>query len=181
MQAGAMRSSAFRAVGIHHSQRSWRPLANHARLFCRAAPLVYVATLPLVGWETVEEILKDKYPDELALHCMVLIESEETVTMFDFLPELPTSPFVAAALLSGRQAKGIVRERRLSRLPVRRCWLVGPSATSQALQEARSFNSSFDDRIQLLRNDCRSHSVALVKHLTGLNIKVSINGISGSS
>ncbi|KAL3155036.1 hypothetical protein ABBQ38_011556 [Trebouxia sp. C0009 RCD-2024] len=133
MQAGAMRSSAFRAVGIHHSQRSWRPLANHARLFCRAAPLVYVATLPLVGWETVEEILKDKYPDELALHCMVLIESEETVTMFDFLPELPTSPFVAAALLSGRQAKGIVRERRLSRLPVRRCWLVGPSATSQLM------------------------------------------------
>ena len=133
MQAVSDRLSAFRAVGIHHTHRSSRPLGRHARLLCRASPLVYVATLPLVGWESLEVILKDKYPDELALHCMVLVESEETVTMFDFLPELPTSPFVAATLLSGRQTKGTIRERRLNRLPVRRCWLVAPSATPQVI------------------------------------------------
>lgn len=131
MQAVSVRSPTCRAAGAHHTRRLQHPLGCHARLLCRAAPLVYLATRPLVGWEKLEVILKDNYPDELALHCMVLIESEESVTMFDFLPEQPKSPVVAAALLCGSQVKGTVRERRLSRLPVRRCWLVGPSATQQ--------------------------------------------------
>lgn len=51
---------------------------------------------------------------------------------------------------------------------------------NEALQEARSFNSCFDTRLQLSRNDCRSHSAALVKHLTGLNISLSSDGVSQS-
>lgn len=156
MQPVSVRSSAFRAVGVQHLQRSLRPVVHHGRLFCRASPLVYVATLPLVGWETVEEILKDKYPDELALHCMVLIESEEIVTMFDFLPEMPTSPFVAAALLSGRQVKGTIRERRLSRLPGKRCWLVGPSATPQVIfSSLKSLCQALGHGVVLVDKQCR--------------------------
>lgn len=117
----------FRKVG----GRVWPP----GRVLCRANPLVYIATLPLVGWENLEVVLRDKYPDELALHSMVLVETEDSVTMFDFLPELPKSPVVAAALLSGRQVKGVTRERSLSQLPVRRCWLVGP-CTQQQVQLA---------------------------------------------
>ena len=58
-----------------------------------------------------------------------------------------------------------------------------PSLKLQAievLQEARSFNKSFDTRLQLSRNDCRSHSAALVKYLTGVNISLSGGGVSQS-
>lgn len=109
--------------------------SGRSRVLCRANPLVYIATLPLVGWEKLEGMLREKYPDELALHSMVLVETEDSVTMFDFLPELPKSPVVAAALLCGRQVKGVIRERSLSQLPVRRCWLVGP-CTQQQVQLA---------------------------------------------
>ena len=105
--------------------------SGRSRVLCRANPLVYIATLPLVGWESLEVMLRDKYPDELALHSMVLLKTEDSVTMFDFLPELPKSPVVAAALLCGRQVKGVTRERSLSQLPVRRCWLVGPCTQQQ--------------------------------------------------
>lgn len=123
------RPCTFRKVG----GRAWP--SGRSRVLCRASPLVYIATLPLVGWENSEILLRDKYPDELALHCMVLVESEDSVTMFDFLPEMPKSPIVAAALLCGWQVKGVIRERSLRQLPVRRCWLVGP-CTQQQVQLA---------------------------------------------
>ena len=49
---------------------------------------------------------------------------------------------------------------------------------SSALQEARSFNNAFDHRLQLVRNDCRSHSAALVKHLTGVSVTLSTGRVS---
>ena len=126
-----MRPSTIRVTRAHHPHFIRRPSGRQTCLLCRAAPLVYIATLPLVGWEKLEAVMKDKYPDALALHCMVLIETEESVTVFDFLPELPTSPVVAAALLCGGHVKGVVRERKLSQLPFKRCWLVGSSAQQQ--------------------------------------------------
>ena len=130
-----VQSMSLRPINFHtvcrHQQRCARPARRHSCTLCQATPLVYVATLPLVGWESLETILQDKYPNELALHCMVLVETGEYVTVFDFLPQLPKSPVVAAALLCGRQVKGVVRERSLSQLPARRCWLVGPSTQQQ--------------------------------------------------
>ena len=87
--------------------------------------------MPLVGWEKLEAVLKDRYPNELALHSMVVIDSEEAVTVFDFLPELPKSPLVAAALLTGQSVKGTLRERTLKRVPTKRCWLIGPPKSKQ--------------------------------------------------
>ena len=129
MQPMSPRPSKLRAV-CSQPRRAW-PSGRHIRVLCPASPLVYIATFPLVGWESLEAVLKEQYPNELALHCIVLLEIEGSVTVFDFLPELPKSPVVAAALLCGRQVKGVVRERRLSQLPVRRCWLVGPCTQQQ--------------------------------------------------
>ena len=99
----------------------------------QATSLVHVATLPLVGWEGLQTAFEDSYPDELALHCMVVVQTGASVTMFDYLPEVPKSPLVAATLLAGRSVKGIIRERTLSRLPKKRCWLVAPSKTEQVV------------------------------------------------
>ena len=129
MQSVSTRPFALRAI-CAHPRRAWQS-RRHSRVVCPASPLVYIATLPLVGWESLEAVLKEQYPNELALHCMVVVETEGSVAVFDFLPEVPKSLVVAAALLCGRQVRGVVRERRLSQLPVRRCWLVGPCTQRQ--------------------------------------------------
>lgn len=115
----------------HVSRNPSCALRSNARPVDQVAPLIHVAALPLVGWEGLQTALGDKYPDELALHCMVVVQTGASVTVFDYLPESPKSPLVAAALLAGRSVRGVTRERTLSRLPLRRCWLVGPSKSEQ--------------------------------------------------
>lgn len=166
---------------------------------------VYVATTPLIGWEAWETTLQHRFPDALARHCMVLVKTHTTtdVTVFDFLPVTPTAPATAARLLSGTSVQGNLRERKLSKLPNRRCWLVGEatqlavsrvatdicdtwqfdcaplstcSSSLQAVEAARQFNTSYDSQLRLARNDCRNHSAALVRHLTGHSLTFNRKG-----
>lgn len=50
--------------------------------------------------------------------------------IFDFLPEEPTSPSTAAALLSGGNVRGKVRHRTMRRVPRRRCRDLGSAAVT---------------------------------------------------
>ena len=94
-------------------------------------PRVYVATLPLVGWEVLESALRDAYPNQLALHSVIAVQQDSAFTVFDFLPNQPKSPLTAAKLLTGGSVKGLLRERQLTKQMTRRCWLIGVSRHTQ--------------------------------------------------
>ena len=55
---------------------------------------VHVAAVPLVGpFEAAERALGRLYPDQLALHTVVILEEPDgTCTAYDFLPLQPTLP-----------------------------------------------------------------------------------------
>jgi hypothetical protein len=55
---------------------------------------VHVAAVPLVGpFEAAERALGRLYPDQLALHTVVILEDPDgTCTAYDFLPLQPTEP-----------------------------------------------------------------------------------------
>ena len=48
--------------------------------------------------------------------------------VFDFLPEEPTAPSTAAAMLRGSSVPGLTRQRQMRRVPRRRCKRLGPSS-----------------------------------------------------
>lgn len=133
-------------------------------------PRVYVATLPLVGWEVIESALRDAYPDRLALHSVVGVQQDNAFTVFDFLPHQPKSPLTAAELLIGGSVNGLLRERQLPQKLTRRCWLIGISQHKQAVQAARSFNATYPSDLRLFENDCWTHSEALARYLVGDHI-----------
>jgi hypothetical protein len=54
-------------------------------------------------------------------------------TAWDFLPEQPTSPLTAAALLSGGDVKGVLRERKLHYLPNARRRYIGAACWPQVI------------------------------------------------
>ncbi|CAL8462855.1 g2389 [Coccomyxa elongata] len=116
--------------------------------------------------------------DAAAVHTMTIIEEQvpgaETLTykVFDFLPAEATAPITVATLITGGRVKGLSRERQLRRLPHRRCLLIGEAVVPEASQAARSFNQSWPCELQLLNNDCHSHTTALVQHLTGRKPKL---------
>ncbi|DBA90098.1 TPA: hypothetical protein ACH3X1_003417 [Trebouxia sp. C0004] len=149
-----------------------RSAAFHHQRISEDLPRVYVATLPLVGWEVMENVLRDAYPDHLALHSMIAVQQDSAFTIFDFLPNQPNSPLTAAKLLTGGSVKGLLRERQLPKKMTRRCWLLGVSRHTQAVQAARSFNATFPSDLRLFKNDCWTHSEALARHLVGDHIEI---------
>lgn len=53
---------------------------------------VYVAAVPLEGFEGAERLLGTRCPEQLALHTLVMLQmSDGTITAFDFLPVNPTA------------------------------------------------------------------------------------------
>lgn len=97
-------------------------------------PLVYVASLPLVGWEGLERTLRHAYPDRLALHSMIVVEEDNAYSVFDFLPRQPKDPVTALTLLTGGSVEGLLRERLVSSLPARRCQVLGTAKHKQVCQ-----------------------------------------------
>lgn len=59
---------------------------------------VHVAAVPLVGpFEAAERALGRLYPDQLALHTVVILEEPDgSCTAFDFLPLQPTLPLTVS-------------------------------------------------------------------------------------
>lgn len=54
--------------------------------------------------------------------------------------------------------------------------LVTAAQMLQALDAARKFNKSYDNQLQLAHNDCRTHTTALVKHLTECLVQFDLQG-----
>ena len=116
---------------------------------------MFLACVPLVGFEAVGAALGDAYPSQLE-HVMVLVrrfdraesgEETSTVECYDFLPVDPLAPATAAAMLSGGEVAGDLRVRALRGVPSRRCWKVGtyvPSdvRTTRAIGESESTSTS---------------------------------------
>lgn len=133
-----------------------------------AGSKVYVAAVPLEGFEAAQRLLGDRYPDQLALHTMVILQTGDgTITAFDFLPINPTAISTTASLLSGGTVHGVARTQHLRRLPRRRCWLVGtsPLGDSKATSVALSFQAAWHCQLRLMSHDCRHHTAALVDAL----------------
>ena len=129
--------AALPSARLHHTRRVYLRSATRRSLTkAHHVDKIYVATVPLVGWESIETSLRSAFPHALALHCMVLIQSEladaVTVTVFDFLPQSPASPITAARLLAGGSVLGVLRERQLSKLPSTRCWHVASASQPEA-------------------------------------------------
>ncbi|BDA48151.1 hypothetical protein COCOBI_11-4100 [Coccomyxa sp. Obi] len=129
-------------------------------------------------FENAFKMLGNLADDAAAMHTMTIIEEQapgaDTLTyrVFDFLPAEATAPITLATLLTGGRVKGLLRERQLRRLPHRRCLLIGEADMAEASQAARIFNKSWPCELQLLNNDCHSHTTALVQHLTGRKPKL---------
>lgn len=158
---------------------------------------MFLACVPLVGFEAVGAALGDAYPSQLE-HVMVLVrrfdragsgEETSTVVCYDFLPVDPLAPATAAAMLSGGEVAGDLRERPLRGVPSRRCWKVGTyvpseahsaetstssSGGSDAHAAARAFHRRYPSRLCLRpdrRNTCVEHAEALAEHLTGNTVR----------
>lgn len=107
----------------------------------------------------------------------------------DFVPERPTSPLTALALLSGVGAPGVLRARQMrfaGGLPQRRCWRVGgvsftrllalqPASEAAVSSEAEAvaaavarFDAAWPRTLRLRSADCCAHVDAFVFALTGL-------------
>ena len=109
-----------------------RTALDQTEIQSETLPRLYCATFPLVGWEALETTLRQAFPDSLAMHSIILVEEANGgVTVFDFLPGQPKSPVVAATLLAGGCVKGVLRERKLSKRPAKRCWLLGSATQHQ--------------------------------------------------
>lgn len=127
VRSARVRVLCARATPQHHDE-------SHDRSF----PRVYVASLPLVGWEGLERTLRGAYPDRLALHSMIVVEEDNAYSVFDFLPKQPKDPVTALTLLTGGSVEGLLRERLISNLPARRCQIIGTAKHKQVCQLSAS-------------------------------------------
>ena len=94
---------------------------------------MFLACVPLVGFEALGAVLGEAYPAQLE-HVMVLVRTHDrvdgggdtsVVVCYDFLPIDPLAPTTAAVLLGGYEVPGDLRARPLRGVPSRRCWKVG--------------------------------------------------------
>lgn len=106
---------------------------------------VYLQVTPLEGLEFLES-----GPAQLSPHAVVVLEiidfegerreeqeqqQRRRVFAFDFLPREPQRLSTAQALFSGKPVKATGRERRLGRVPRRRCVLVGEPGEEKEREE----------------------------------------------
>lgn len=161
-----MRASGAAPARLGRARKSLRPRRAAAASASGGATEVFVARTPLVGLEAIGDVLGDLYPGPLEHSVVILREAGGTsVVAHDFLPEDPTDPRVALALLSGGSTKGVVRSRPLRGVPRRRCegrGLAGPGAA----RAAQAFDEAWDTELRLRTNDCHAYADALVAHLT---------------
>ncbi|XP_022971116.1 uncharacterized protein LOC111469884 [Cucurbita maxima] len=135
---------------------------------------VYVAAVPLRATKGPAQLLASAaYSFNIwdLQHFMVIIAppsptSRSQALVFDFQPKDPEDIQVALAALSGKAVPGVVRERKLSRLPKYKCSYIG-SSEANAVEVARKFNESWDTNLKIGLHDCRDYTNGLVEALLG--------------
>lgn len=114
------RSAARQQQRRQSQQRQQQGHDSHSQQY--ATGRVYLATCPLVGWESFADVLGTRFTPALHLHHYVVVEQlqglpscgsdssssggSSLVAAYDFLPLDPTSPLTAATLLSGGAVQG---------------------------------------------------------------------------
>lgn len=86
---------------------------------------------------------------------------ESRLVLFDFLPREPTALRTTAALLSGGDVAGSLRERSLRFLPR---GSVCVAETNASLDDMRRFVNEYPDRLSLKSNSCETFVDAFVKY-----------------
>ncbi|KAL1555399.1 hypothetical protein AAHA92_11146 [Salvia divinorum] len=102
-------------------------------------------------------------------HFMVITKpssssSSYPLTVYDFQPQDPESIWLAAAALSHTKIPGAILVRKLSKLPLRKCWFVG--FTKEDV-DVHTFNHTWETHLLVGSHDCRHYTQGLVEHLTG--------------
>ncbi|RVW97423.1 hypothetical protein CK203_026226 [Vitis vinifera] len=86
--------------------------------------------------------------------------------VYDFQPKDPENVYVALAALSGRAVQGAVLERKLTKLPRSKWWLIGCSR-EDGVEAAHRFNKAWHTDLKIGYHDCRDYTNGLVEYLTG--------------
>ena len=68
---------------------------------------------------------------------------------------------------------GIVMERKMSGLPTKRCWKVGPTKKNIKMGDALYFNEQWETNIQLWKHDCRHHTTGMW-HMNGQTMVINM-------
>ncbi|XP_022140717.1 uncharacterized protein LOC111011312 isoform X2 [Momordica charantia] len=135
---------------------------------------VYVAAVPLRATRGPAQLLASaaySFNNWDLQHFMVIIAPSSPpphsqALVFDFQPEDPEDIQVALAALSGKAVPGVVLERKLSRLPRKKCWHIG-TCEANGIEMARKFNGSWDLNLRIGHHDCRHYTNGLVEALLG--------------
>ncbi|KAF7089770.1 hypothetical protein CFC21_092653 [Triticum aestivum] len=138
---------------------------------------VYVAAVPLRAPQgPAQAMMSSAY--SLCLwdlqHFMVLLRPDPARTptraqeslVFDFQPRHPEDALAAFSVLSRSKIPGVVRRRRLRRIPDRRSWFVGLS-DGDAADAAERFSERWPTDLVVGNHDCRDYTNGLVEVLTG--------------
>jgi hypothetical protein len=195
-----------RASSIEQSAPSTSSTSSSTSLYPSPSPppRVYLQVTPLEGLD-----LLDRGPAQLSPHAVVVLEiisseriengegeKEQQVFAFDFLPREPQSPATAVALFSGRPVVATGRERRLGRVPRRRCVLVSSGGRGGEEEQGEEKGSKPHDLLDLARAklrawnstplvwrrfDCTHAAVELATELAGVEEAVARRALERAS
>jgi len=86
--------------------------------------------------------------------------------VFDFQPRDPEDALAALSVLTRSKIPGVVRRRKLRRIPNRRSWFVG-ICDGDAADAAERFSDRWPTDLVVGEHDCRDYTNGLVEVLTG--------------
>ncbi|XP_038901411.1 uncharacterized protein LOC120088292 isoform X1 [Benincasa hispida] len=141
----------------------------------RSGDGVYVAAVPLRATKGPAQLLASAaYSFNIwdLQHFMVIIAPSSSSSRSQRIVNLPlliTSNELNQFLHCNRLCDlvlGVVRERKLSRLPKTKCSYVGYS-NANAVEVASKFNGSWDTNLRIGHHDCRDYTNGLVEALVG--------------
>lgn len=138
---------------------------------------VYVAGVPLRATKGPPQLIMSLAYHSLSLwdlqHFIVIVKPPSPPShpseplVFDFQPKDPENLYTALVGLSGREVQGVIFERKLMKLPRRKCWFVGHSKVVDTIDATRKFNDIWDTNLKIGSHDCRDYTNGLVEYLTG--------------
>uniref|UniRef100_A0ACD5ZIW7 Uncharacterized protein n=1 Tax=Avena sativa TaxID=4498 RepID=A0ACD5ZIW7_AVESA len=134
---------------------------------------VYVAAVPLRAPQgPAQALMSAGYSLGLwdLQHFMVLLRPDPPRTqaplVFDFQPRDPEDALAVLSVLTRSKIPGVVRRRKLRRIPDRRSWFVG-ICDGDAADAAERFSERWPTDLVVGEHDCRDYTNGLVEVLTG--------------
>uniref|UniRef100_A0A803NDU5 Uncharacterized protein n=1 Tax=Chenopodium quinoa TaxID=63459 RepID=A0A803NDU5_CHEQI len=133
---------------------------------------IYVATTPLRATKGPAQLLMSAaYSSQLVESSAFHAHHQPSITSAsppsNCQPQDPENIYVALAALSGRAIPGNILVRKISKIPKKKCWYIGSSKLSNAVEAAYKFNSSWQTDLRLGHHDCRHYTNGLAEMLIG--------------